>query len=189
MDNTFASPYLQQPLALGADHVLHSATKYLGGHSDVLGGAVVFGDDRFVEPVKFQQFAVGADGVDAAVVQHDDLVGAHDRGDALGNDDLGHIGQRAQRRADLCFGRGVDGAGGIVKNEDLGLFKQRARDAQALLLPARDVDAALAEVGVQAAGHGGQKLVGTGGAAGRPQRLVIGRGVAPLQVLAHSAGE
>lgn len=60
VDNTFASPALQQPLSLGADVVVHSTTKYLGGHSDVLGGAVVFGDDRFVEKVKFQQFAVGA---------------------------------------------------------------------------------------------------------------------------------
>ncbi len=41
VDNTFASPYLQQPLALGADAVVHSTTKYLGGHSDVVGGAVV----------------------------------------------------------------------------------------------------------------------------------------------------
>lgn len=60
VDNTFASPALQQPLSLGADLVIHSTTKYLGGHSDVLGGAVVFGDDRFYEQVKFQQFAVGA---------------------------------------------------------------------------------------------------------------------------------
>ena len=60
VDNTFASPALQNPLALGADFVVHSTTKYLGGHSDVLGGAVIFGDDRFVDPVKFQQFAVGA---------------------------------------------------------------------------------------------------------------------------------
>jgi cystathionine gamma-synthase len=60
VDNTFASPALQQPLSLGADVVVHSTTKYLGGHSDVLGGAVVFGDDRFVDDVKFQQFAVGA---------------------------------------------------------------------------------------------------------------------------------
>ncbi|KTR76430.1 cystathionine gamma-synthase [Microbacterium oxydans] len=60
VDNTFASPALQQPLALGADLVVHSTTKYLGGHSDVLGGAVVFADDRFFEQVKFQQFAVGA---------------------------------------------------------------------------------------------------------------------------------
>lgn len=60
VDNTFASPALQQPLGLGADLVVHSTTKYLGGHSDVLGGAVVFGDERFLEQVKFQQFAVGA---------------------------------------------------------------------------------------------------------------------------------
>ena len=60
VDNTFASPALQQPLALGADLVVRSATKDRGGRSDVLGGAVVFGDDRFVEAVKFQQFAVGA---------------------------------------------------------------------------------------------------------------------------------
>lgn len=60
VDNTFASPALQQPLALGADLVVHSTTKYLGGHSDVLGGAVVFGDERFFDQVKFQQFAVGA---------------------------------------------------------------------------------------------------------------------------------
>ncbi|MFD5226556.1 cystathionine gamma-synthase [Microbacterium sp. NPDC058342] len=60
VDNTFASPALQQPLALGADVVVHSTTKYLGGHSDVLGGAVVLGDDRFAEAVAFQQFAVGA---------------------------------------------------------------------------------------------------------------------------------
>ncbi|MGO2747682.1 cystathionine gamma-synthase [Microbacterium sp.] len=60
VDNTFASPALQNPIALGADFVVHSTTKYLGGHSDVLGGAVIFADDRFFEPVKFQQFAVGA---------------------------------------------------------------------------------------------------------------------------------
>lgn len=60
VDNTFASPALQTPISLGADVVVHSTTKYLGGHSDVLGGAVVFGDDRFFADVKFQQFAVGA---------------------------------------------------------------------------------------------------------------------------------
>lgn len=60
VDNTFASPALQQPISLGADIVVHSTTKYLGGHSDVLGGALVFRDDRFVEQVGFQQFAVGA---------------------------------------------------------------------------------------------------------------------------------
>ena len=46
VDNTFATPYLQQPLALGADVVVHSTTKYIGGHSDVIGGALVTGDDQ-----------------------------------------------------------------------------------------------------------------------------------------------
>ena len=49
VDNTFASPYLQQPLALGADVVLHSTTKYVGGHSDVVGGALVTSDDELAE--------------------------------------------------------------------------------------------------------------------------------------------
>jgi cystathionine gamma-synthase len=60
VDNTFASPYLQQPLALGADVVLHSTTKYVGGHSDVVGGALVTSDDGIAEQVKFTQNAVGS---------------------------------------------------------------------------------------------------------------------------------
>jgi cystathionine gamma-synthase len=60
VDNTFASPYLQNPLALGADVVVHSTTKYLGGHSDVLGGALVLNDDDLASRVGFVQFAAGA---------------------------------------------------------------------------------------------------------------------------------
>jgi cystathionine gamma-synthase len=60
VDNTFATPYLQQPLALGADVVVHSTTKYLGGHSDVVGGAVVTDDDDLAERLAFLQNAVGA---------------------------------------------------------------------------------------------------------------------------------
>jgi cystathionine gamma-synthase len=60
VDNTFATPYLQQPLALGADVVVHSTTKYLGGHSDVLGGAIVTSDPELAQKVQFQQFAAGA---------------------------------------------------------------------------------------------------------------------------------
>jgi cystathionine gamma-synthase len=59
VDNTFASPYLQQPLSLGADVVVHSTTKYLGGHSDVVGGAVVTSDDAIAEKVGFLQFGAG----------------------------------------------------------------------------------------------------------------------------------
>ncbi len=60
VDNTFASPYLQQPLKLGADFVVHSTTKYLGGHSDVVGGAVVLNDEAVHERLKFLQNAMGA---------------------------------------------------------------------------------------------------------------------------------
>jgi cystathionine gamma-synthase len=60
VDNTFASPYLQTPLALGADVVVHSTTKYIGGHSDVVGGAIVVNDPELAEKIGFVQFAVGA---------------------------------------------------------------------------------------------------------------------------------
>jgi cystathionine gamma-synthase len=59
VDNTFATPYLQQPLALGADVVVHSTTKYIGGHSDVVGGAVVVNDDELAERIGFLQNAIG----------------------------------------------------------------------------------------------------------------------------------
>ncbi len=60
VDNTFASPYLQRPLELGADAVVHSVTKYLGGHSDLVGGAIVLNDDETRERLSFLQNAVGA---------------------------------------------------------------------------------------------------------------------------------
>ncbi|WP_420643667.1 cystathionine gamma-synthase [Candidatus Leptofilum sp.] len=60
VDNTFASPILQRPLALGADFVLHSTTKYIGGHSDVVGGAIVLNDTQIYDQLKFLQNAIGA---------------------------------------------------------------------------------------------------------------------------------
>jgi cystathionine gamma-synthase len=60
VDNTFATPYLQRPLDLGADLVLHSATKYLGGHSDVIGGLVATRSDELAERLRFHQNAAGA---------------------------------------------------------------------------------------------------------------------------------
>jgi cystathionine beta-lyase/cystathionine gamma-synthase len=60
VDNTFASPALQLPLSLGADVVVHSTTKYIGGHSDVVGGAVLLNDDKMYETLKYHQNAVGA---------------------------------------------------------------------------------------------------------------------------------
>jgi cystathionine gamma-synthase len=59
VDNTFASPYLQQPLSLGADVVVHSTTKYVGGHSDVVGGALVTGDPALGEELAYHQNAMG----------------------------------------------------------------------------------------------------------------------------------
>ncbi len=60
VDNTFASPYFQQPLSLGADIVLHSMTKYIGGHSDAVAGCVVVNDEALATKIKFLQNAVGA---------------------------------------------------------------------------------------------------------------------------------
>lgn len=60
VDNTFASPYLQQPLELGADMVLHSTTKYLGGHSDIIGGAVATSNSDIMEQLRFQVKTTGA---------------------------------------------------------------------------------------------------------------------------------
>ncbi len=60
VDNTFATPYLQQPLAFGADVVVHSATKYLGGHSDVVGGFLALDDDGLAQRLRFTQNAAGA---------------------------------------------------------------------------------------------------------------------------------
>ena len=59
VDNTFASPYFQQPLALGADVVVHSTTKYIGGHSDVVGGIAITNDKELYDTIKFHQNAVG----------------------------------------------------------------------------------------------------------------------------------
>ncbi len=60
VDNTFASPYLQKPLTLGADIVMHSTTKYIGGHSDVIGGAVITSNPEIFERLKFLENAAGA---------------------------------------------------------------------------------------------------------------------------------
>ena len=60
VDNTFATPYLQRPLEIGADIVMHSATKYLGGHSDVVLGALILNDKKLAEKLSFIQNASGA---------------------------------------------------------------------------------------------------------------------------------
>jgi cystathionine gamma-synthase len=60
VDNTFATPYLQRPLSLGADVVVHSTTKYVGGHSDVIGGFVATNNDELAVRLRFHQYAIGA---------------------------------------------------------------------------------------------------------------------------------
>jgi cystathionine gamma-synthase len=60
IDNTFATPYLQQPLTLGADVVVHSTTKYVGGHSDVIGGFLATNNDELAAALRFHQYAIGA---------------------------------------------------------------------------------------------------------------------------------
>ncbi len=60
VDNTFATPYLQRPITLGADVVVHSMTKYLGGHSDTVAGAVIVNDDALADKIAFHQNAIGA---------------------------------------------------------------------------------------------------------------------------------
>jgi cystathionine gamma-synthase/cystathionine gamma-lyase len=60
VDNTFASPFFQQPLLLGADLVVHSTTKYIGGHSDLIGGALIVNDEEWYTKLKFLQNAIGA---------------------------------------------------------------------------------------------------------------------------------
>jgi len=60
VDNTFATPYLQRPLTVGADVVVHSTTKYVGGHSDVIGGFVATNNDQIATQLKFHQYAIGA---------------------------------------------------------------------------------------------------------------------------------
>ncbi|MFA5818081.1 MAG: aminotransferase class I/II-fold pyridoxal phosphate-dependent enzyme, partial [Bacteroidales bacterium] len=60
VDNTFASPFFQQPLLLGADLVVHSTTKYIGGHSDLIGGAIIVNDEEWYTKIKFLQNAIGA---------------------------------------------------------------------------------------------------------------------------------
>jgi len=60
IDNTFASPYLQNPFEFGVNIILHSTTKYIGGHSDVVGGALILKDDTFAETIRFHQNSIGA---------------------------------------------------------------------------------------------------------------------------------
>ena len=124
--------------------------------------------------------------MDTAVVQHHNAIGIHHARDALGDDDHGRIGNLRDVLANLGVGRHIDRAGGVVKNEHARMLEQRARDAQALLLPARNTGTALAQLAVEPA-DAVQELVHARRAAGTQQFLVGGIGRAPLQILAHGA--
>ena len=108
-----------------------------------------------------------------AVVQDDDHIRVLHGGDPLGDDELGGAGDfLPEGLADHGVGAGVHGGGGVVQNEDLGLFQQRTGDAKPLLLTAGDVGAALLNVGVVAVGEALNELVGAGQTTGVNQLLV-----------------
>ena len=98
VDNTFATPLFQQPFTLGADLVVHSVTKYLGGHSDLIQGAVLARDPAVFEPVKFLQNATGA--VPSPVRLLADVARAQDAraADAAARGERGRHRPRAERR-------------------------------------------------------------------------------------------
>ena len=89
--------------------------------------------------------------------------------------------------ADAGLSGGVHRAGGVIKNQDLGPLEEGAGNAQALLLPARDIHAALSQIGVQSVGHPGEELVRAGHAAGLPEGIVVGIRVAPAQIVPDGA--
>ncbi len=129
-------------------------------------------------------------GDDAAVVQHQNLVGGKHGADAL-RDDEGRALRvfRLQRRLDAALRFHIDGAGAVVQDEDRRLDEQGAGDGDALLLPAGKVDAALADLGVIAAGQRHDKVVGLGHFGRGDYFLVAGVGPAVADVVADCAGE
>ena len=127
-----------------------------------------------------QQLLVGGKAVDPAVVHDDDAVAVLDTGDPLGDDQTCRIRDLLlEGPADLRIGRGVDRARAVIQDQDLRFFEQCARDAQALLLTAGDVGAALLDIGVISLGHLLDEFVGTGQAAGPPALLVSRVLIAP----------
>ena len=127
---------------------------------------------------------------DASVVHDHDLVGVHDRAHALRDHDLGRGGQVLGKAAlDLGVGLGVDGARGVIEYEHARLGHECAGDAQALLLPARDVGAALLDHGLVTVRQLVDKLVRAGELAGAHQLCIVGLGVTPAQVLGDGAAK
>ena len=102
-------------------------------------------------------------GHNPAVIQHQNDVRLLHRGDPLGDNQLGGAGNLLpEGLADHGVGLGIHGGGGVVQNQDFGLFQQRAGDAQPLLLSAGNIGAALLDVGIIAVGEAADKLVRAG---------------------------
>ena len=118
----------------------------------------------FIQPIPRHQFDVRAFLDDALAFQDDDLVGVADGGEPVGNDD-GRAArhQPFQRLLDEQFGFGIHRGGGLVQDQDRAVFQDRARDRKALLLPAGELDAALADQRIVAVGEPVNELVGVGG--------------------------
>ena len=125
-----------------------------------------------------------AHAVDTTVVQHHNAIGIHDARNALRNDNHRRVGNLSDMLADLGVGRHIDRAGRIVKDEHTRMLEQCTRDAQALLLPARDTGTALAQIAVQPA-DAIEELIHARRAASREELIVRRLWIAPLQVLAH----
>ena len=122
--------------------------------------------DFLIDRIAFQKRFMGADGVDLSVIHDDDLIRIHDRSDALGDDQLGHVLDGGQLPADLGFRRRIDGAGGIIENQNLRFFQKRTGDAETLLLAAGEIDTALLQPGIQSVWKMGDKFIGAGHMAG-----------------------
>ena len=133
---------------------------------------------------------MAADGVDTPVIEHDDTVCILHRADALRDDDLRRVGNVGRERLlNLRIRARVDGARRVIENEHLRLFQQRAGDAQALLLAAGDVRAALLDIGVIAVRHGGNEFIRTREHAGVTELLVRGVFVAPAEIFGDRTGK
>ena len=173
VDNTFATPVVQRPLELGADAVIHSATKYLGGHSDVVGGAVVVRDADLHERVRFVQNAVGAvPGPFDCFLVHRGLRTLHLRVAA-------HTANGRAVRDFLAGARGVEevrwpGFGGMVsfRHRDAGSDRRRHGDLRARRVARRRRVADRGPAGDDPPVGGG---LGRGRAAG-PGAAVVRRG-------------
>ncbi len=136
------------------------------------------------------EILVGAHLDDALVLQHHDQVGVADGGEAVGDDDGGAaLHQPFQRLLDQELGLGVHRRGGLVQHQDRRIFEDGAGDGQALLLPARELDAALADHGVIAFGQLQDELMGVGDLGGLDHLGLAGVGAAEQDVFADGAME